>query len=211
MPGSKSGVPIGVAPSIVRVSEGTNMHALRNVSTLLDKLLSVLGRLGAWLGLMLVIAVCTDVGTRYFGLPKPFGWNSTQLQESEYWLHTYLFSLMIGWAYTRDAHVRIDLVRELMSRKLKHVVELVGTSLFLFPFAVLGTWYTSKYAYASFIESETSKSALGLSHVWILKSGIVLMFVLMAFAAISEFFKSLAGLLERRPDNKIHSTSEVNH
>ena len=34
------------------------------------------------------------------------------IQESEYWVHTFLFALVIGYAYTRQAHVRIDLFRE---------------------------------------------------------------------------------------------------
>ncbi|MEO1160698.1 MAG: TRAP transporter small permease subunit, partial [Pseudomonadota bacterium] len=64
-----------------------------------------------WFGLALVVVVCYDVLTRYFGVPKPFGLNSTMVQESEYWLHTFLFALLIGYTYTKQGHVRIDLVR----------------------------------------------------------------------------------------------------
>lgn len=169
------------------------MQLLLMISNLIDKVLSWFGKLGAWCGFLLIIAVCIDVVTRYFGAPKPFGWNSTQLQESEYWLHAFLFMFMIGWAYPRQAHVRIDLVSDLLPQKVRLVIEMIGSSIFLFGFAILGGWYTGKYAYKSIITNETSKSVLGLPNVWILKSALFLMFVLLALAAISQFIKSFAA------------------
>jgi TRAP-type mannitol/chloroaromatic compound transport system permease small subunit len=160
----------------------------------IDRILGFLGKLGAWCGLFLVCVVCVDVVTRYFGVPKPFGWNSTQFQEFEYWMHTFLFALMIGWAYTRQTHVRIDLISDYFPRKVKLIIEIIGCAFFLFGFAALGAWYTGKYAWTSFIADETSKSVLGLPNVWILKSVLFLMFVLMCFAAVSQFIKSVAAL-----------------
>lgn len=171
------------------------MRIFLTFSDVIDRVLSWFGKLGAWCGLLLILVVCFDVITRYFGVPKPFGWNSTQLQESEYWLHAFLFMFMIGWAYSRQAHVRIDLVSDLLPRKVKLVIEMIGASIFLFGFVILGAWYTGKYAYTSILNDESSKSVLGLSNVWILKSALFLMFVLMAFAAISQFIKSFAAFM----------------
>lgn len=182
------------------------MQALLGVSAAIDRLLAFFGKLGAWAGFLLMIAVCVDVVTRYFGVPKPFGWNSTQLQESEYWLHTFLFALMIGYAYTRQAHVRIDLVRDSFPTKLKYLVEMVGIVLFLLTYAALGTWYTYKYALSSFLEHEMSKSTIGLSNIWIVKSALVAMFILMGFAGISQFIKSLAGFRGVLPEEMVVET-----
>ncbi|MCI5078480.1 TRAP transporter small permease subunit [Oricola sp.] len=182
------------------------MQSLLGVSAAIDKLLAFFGRLGAWAGFVLIIAVCVDVATRYFGVPKPFGWNSTQLQESEYWLHTFLFTLMIGYAYKRQAHVRIDLLRDSFPIKVKYLVEMVGIALFLFTYALLGAWYCYKYALSSFLEHEMSKSTIGLSHIWIVKSALVAMFVLMGFAAVSQFIKALAGFRGVLPDDMVAET-----
>lgn len=182
------------------------MQSLLRVSAVIDTILGFVGRIGAWAGFLLMVAICVDVVTRYFGVPKPFGWNSTQLQESEYWLHTFLFTLVIGYAYTRQAHVRIDLVRDRFSTRTKYLVELLGIALFLFTYSLLGAWYCYGYALASFLEHEVSKSTIGLSNIWIVKSSLVAMFVLMGLAAISQFFKALAGYLGVLPDELVAET-----
>ncbi|HUF45616.1 MAG TPA: hypothetical protein VMN43_09735, partial [Aestuariivirgaceae bacterium] len=82
------------------------MDRLLQLSAAIDRLLTVLGRAGSWAAILLMLVVCYDVVSRYYGVPKPFGLNSTQVQESEYWLHSILFALVIGYAYIRQAHVR---------------------------------------------------------------------------------------------------------
>ncbi|QKV19247.1 TRAP transporter small permease subunit [Oricola thermophila] len=182
------------------------MQSLLGLSAALDRILAVFGKIGAWAGFLLIIAVCVDVVTRYFGVPKPFGWNSTQLQESEYWLHTFLFALMIGYAYRHQAHVRIDLLRDNFPTRVKYLVEMVGIAIFLFTYSLLGAWYTFKYARSSFIEQEMSKSTIGLSDIWIVKSALVAMFVLMGIAAISQFIKALAGYRGVLPEGMVAET-----
>ena len=60
------------------------MRSLLGGSDFIDKILSFIANIGAWLGLLLVLVVCYDVSSRYFGVPKPWGLNSTQVQEFEY-------------------------------------------------------------------------------------------------------------------------------
>ncbi len=186
------------------------MRFLLTISDVLDGVLALMAKLGAISGLILVITVCIDVATRYFGIPKPFGFNSTQLQEAEYWFHTFLFTLMLGWAYTKNSHVRIDLVSSMLSSRTRLVIEMIGTVLFLLSFSCLGIWYTGQYALTSFLNDESSKSVLGLSNVWILKSALFLMFILLAAAAISQFIKSLAAYLGTTRDGKTIDPFGVN-
>lgn len=182
------------------------MLALLHLSAALDRLLAVIARIGAWCAVGLIFVVCFDVATRYLGLPKPFGLNSTQVQESEYWLHTFLFALVIGWAYTRQAHVRIDLVRERLPVKARYAIEIFGILVFLLTYAVLGAWFTGLYAEASFLEDEASKSTIGLSDIWILKLALPAMYVLLGLAGISQLIKSVAGLTGRLPADKVAGT-----
>jgi len=171
------------------------MNFLIRLSDILDLFLAFIAKLGALSGFFLIITVCIDVATRYFGAPKPFGLNSTQLQEAEYWLHTFLFTFMIAWAYTKNAHVRIDLVSSNLRFRTRLVIEMIGALFFLSAFSALGIWYTGQYALTAFLNDESSKSVLGLPNVWILKSALFLMFVLLALSAVSQFIKSLAAFL----------------
>ena len=84
------------------------MESALTVSRAIDGFLWVMAKMGAWCALLLVLVVTYDVTTRYLGVPKVFGLTSTMLQESEYWLHSFLIVLVLGYAYTKQSHVRID-------------------------------------------------------------------------------------------------------
>ncbi|MBV2360639.1 TRAP transporter small permease subunit [Thalassococcus sp. CAU 1522] len=177
------------------------MQGLLGLSRMLDRILAICSGLGGWFGLMLVFLVCYDVITRYFGVPKPEGINSTMIQEAEYWLHSALIIFCLAYAYTRNAHVRIDLVREGLSEKSKYWIEAIGLTVALIPYSALGIWLSYPYAKQSFLSGEISKSQTGLSNLWILKAGLVMLFVLLLFAGISQLIKSIAGIRGQLPED----------
>ena len=182
------------------------MRALLKLSASIDRLLAVIARIGMWFAPVLMVIVIYDVGSRYFGLPKPFGLNSTMVQEAEYWAHTVLFALVIGYAYTRQAHVRIDLLRERLPVKARYLIEIFGILFFLFPYVAVAVVYTGVYARISFVEHEVSSSTIGLTNLWILKSFLPLMFVLIGLAGVSQLIKSVAGLFGQLPPEKVAET-----
>lgn len=182
------------------------MQSLLNISAIVDRILGVIGRIGAWAGFLLILVVCYDVITRYFGVPKPFGLNSTQIQESEYWLHAYLFALVIGYAYIKQAHVRIDLIRDRVSLKSKFVIEILGCIFFCIPYSVLAAYLSVGYFMQSYASGEASKSVIGLSHIWLLKLSMPIMFVLLALAGVSVLIKAIAGYNGALPDEMVAET-----
>jgi TRAP-type mannitol/chloroaromatic compound transport system permease small subunit len=123
------------------------------------------------------------------------------LQESEYWLHSFLIVLVVGYAYTKQSHVRIDLIRESLSERAKHLIEITGILLALIPYSFLGAWLSWPYVVRSYTSGEISKSQTGLTDLWILKSGLIILFVLIGLAGISQLIKSIAGLAGKLPEN----------
>lgn len=185
---------------------GGTMHPLLRTSTMLDTIIDRVAMVFVWSSILLMLAVIYDVITRYFGLPRGFGLNATKLQESEYWFHTLLFSFTLAWAYRRQAHVRIDLIRDRLPLKVKFLIEILGCLLFLIPYAVITFYFTLDYVEHSFAQQEVSKSGVGLPHTWIIKSTIPLMFLLLAIAGVSQLLKSVAGFIGVLPDNQVTST-----
>ena len=177
------------------------MQGLLGFARLLDRVLAFFSGIGGWLGAVLVLVVCYDVITRYFGMPKPEGINSTMIQEAEYWLHSALIVFCIGYAYARGAHVRIDLVREGLPDRKKYWIEVIGLTLALIPYTVIGIWMAYPYARQSFLSGEISKSQTGLSNLWILKAGMIIMFVLLLFAGISQLIKAISGIRGELPED----------
>ena len=132
------------------------MQSALTVSRAIDGFLWVMAKIGAWCALLLVLVVTYDVTTRYLGVPKVFGLTSTMLQESEYWLHSFLIVLVVGYAYTKQSHVRIDLIRENLSDRAKYMIEVAGILLALIPYSFLGAWLSWPYVVRSFTSGKIS-------------------------------------------------------
>lgn len=177
------------------------MDRVLGISRTIDRFLWLMAKVGSWCALLLVLVVTYDVTTRYLGVPKVFGLTSTKLQESEYWLHSFLIVFVVGYAYTKQSHVRIDLIRENLSDRAKYIIEMTGILLALIPYSFLGAWLSWPYVVRSFNSGEISKSQTGLTDLWILKSGLIILFVLIGLAGISQLIKSIAGLAGKLPND----------
>ncbi|MGF1608085.1 MAG: TRAP transporter small permease subunit [Kiloniellales bacterium] len=180
------------------------MEWLFRFSDWVDRVLTWIARVAAWAGVVLIGITIFDVVTRRF-----FVLGSTKLQELEWHFHTILFSFLLGYAYLKDAHVRIDLIREGLSNRLQWWIELLGCLLFLLPYCVLVVYFSYDFALRSYMDSETSASATGLTHRWIIKSTIPIGFSLLGLAGIAVALRKIAELFgppELR--EKVHEIEE---
>ncbi len=147
------------------------------------------GRVAAWVALPLIFVIVFDVITRRF-----FVLGSTKLQDLEWHLHAVLFLFCLGFAYMKDAHVRIDLVREKLSERTKLWIELVGCLLFLIPYASVVIYYGEDWWLRSFMMDEAAESATGLPHRWIIKAALPIGFIVLLISAISMTLRKVLQL-----------------
>ena len=159
---------------------------LLNISKILEKLVTFFGKLGSWMALPLISIIIFDIITRRF-----FVLGSTKLQEMEWHLHTSLFLLVLGYAYLKDAHVRIEIVREQFSTMLKAILETLGICLFLIPYTVLVIYFGIDFVNRSLSMNEVSSALTGLSHRWIIKSFIPIGMFLLFLAGVSLLVKNI--------------------
>jgi TRAP-type mannitol/chloroaromatic compound transport system permease small subunit len=181
------------------------MELLIRVSDLLDRVIIKIGKVAAWAGLALILVTIFDVVTRRF-----FVLGSTKLQELEWHFHVILFAFCLGYAYLKDAHVRIDLVREKLSERAQWWIEMAGCLLFLIPYCVLVVWYGINFTERSFATSEVSASATGLSYRWLIKSTIPIGFTLLGLAGITVLLRKIVELFgPEELRRKVHSIEEA--
>lgn len=165
------------------------MELLVKISDGIDAALGRIARVAAWAGVALILVTVFDVVTRRFLVL-----GSTKLQELEWHLHVVLFVFLLGYAYLKDSHVRIDLVRERLSDRTQWWIELAGCLFFLIPYCVLVVWLGIDFAYRSFAIDEVSASATGLSHRWIIKACLPLGFLLLGLSGLTVALRKLAEL-----------------
>ncbi|MGB5834093.1 MAG: TRAP transporter small permease subunit [Thiohalocapsa sp.] len=141
------------------------------------KLVGVLERANAWIGngvswlsLAMVLVTFLVVVLRY-----AFDAGSIAMQESVTYMHATLF--MIGAAYTLqlNGHVRVDIFYQRFSRRGRAWVDLLGTLLLLIPvclFILTSSWH---YVTESWSIHEGSREAGGIPAVYLLKTLLVVM------------------------------------
>lgn len=158
---------------------------------ILENISELSGRLIAWLTLLIVIVTFLVVVLRY-----GFNIGSIALQESTSYFHALVF--MLGAAYTlkHDGHVRVDIFYRQMSQTKKAWVDLLGTLFLLFPvclFIFITSW---DYVYTSWALLEESGEVGGLAYVYILKTTLLIMPVLLMVQGTALALKNLITIRE---------------
>ena len=151
--------------------------------------IALCGKVVAWLTLVMVLLAFAIVVLRY-GLNLGWIW----LQESVTYLHVTVFTVVAAWALQQDGHVRVDIFYATMSDKKRALVDLVGTLIFLVPFCIFILVTALPYVSSSWKLLETSREAGGLPMVFLLKSLILIMPLLLlgqAFINSTDAIKTL--------------------
>ena len=157
----------------------------------LDNINEITGRFIAWFTLMIVAITFLVVILRY-----GFDIGSIALQESVSYFHTFVF--MLGAAYTlkHDGHVRVDIFYRKMNKTKKAWVDLLGTLFLLFPvclFILISSW---DYVFTSWTQLEQSGEAGGLAYVYILKTALLIMPILLMLQGAVLVMKNFLTLKE---------------
>ena len=189
------------------------MRGLLHFADLLERIVLTAGRAGSWLSLPLIAVIIFDVITRKIYFTQQLIMNSwaheyfssTKLQEWEWHLHTMLFLLSLGFAYSRNSHVRVDLVREKIPSLGQVWIELIGVVFFMLPYVLIVLYFGWAFLVQSYVSDEVSSAMTGLSHRWLIKSFLVIGLGLALFAGVAMLIRTLAYLLrpEMRDDIKL--------
>jgi len=158
------------------------------------------GRAVSWLALFMVLVEFLVVFLRYaFDL----GWIA--MQESVTYMHATLF--MVGAAYTlqRNGHVRVDIFYQKLSQQGRAWVDLLGTLLLLVPVCAFILWVSWDYVWESWELMEGSREAGGIPGVYVLKTLIIAMPVLVLMQGVAWILRNglfLAGIEAALPDGR---------
>jgi TRAP-type mannitol/chloroaromatic compound transport system permease small subunit len=191
------------------------MGALLNLASVFDRIARTVGKLAGWIILPLIFVIIFDVVTRkvdfirlYFSdFSINYGYSvSTMLQDLEWHLHGVLLLLTFGFGYLMNAHVRVDIFRENLSRKGQAWLEFLGLVLMALPFLLLMLYYTGRFAIISFGQGEGSESMTGIPWRYVVKSFMFIGFLIVTMATIATLIRVTAYLFGT-PDQR-HSAHQ---
>lgn len=164
------------------------MRGLLSLSNGINATLERIAHWGAWCFILCIITICFDVVTRKFGFQLAIGGidlGSTRLQELEWHFHGVLFLTWLGYAYVKDAHVRIDIATAGLPQRQQAWLELLGCIAFALPYLLVAVPYAHDFFVTSFRQWEGSSAPNGLGMRWIIKAFLYFGFLSVLAAVIS--------------------------
>ena len=159
------------------------MHALIDK---LERFIDWSGRTVSWLTLLMVIVTFVVVVLRYV---FDIGWIA--LQESVTYMHAMVFLVGAAWGLQQQAHVRVDIFYSRFSAKTRAWVDMIGSVVFLLPVMLFIVWISWVYVIDSWSVLEGSREAGGLPAVFLLKSLILVLAVLLILQALVLITRSI--------------------
>ena len=176
----------------------------------LDTIARSIGKKIGWIILPLIAVIMFDVITRkidvtriYFsGFTMEYGISvSTILQDLQWHFHGALLMLTFGFGYLSNAHVRVDVFRELFRYKVQAWLEFWGLIILAIPFLILMVNYSIDITVLSFNQGEGSESMTGLGQRWFIKSAMIVGFTIALMAVIATLVR-LIGFLFGSDEDK---------
>lgn len=160
-------------------------QVLRNIARKIDALQDRFGRFVSWIMLLMVLVVFTDVLLRYL-----FRTSAVWLQELEWHLFGVVYMLGAGYTMLYDEHVRVDILYSRWSVRKKAWSDLILYLVFFYPSAIMIVWTTIPFVRDSFHVYEGSPDPGGIPLRFLLKSVIIVGFLVLMIQAFSQVVKN---------------------
>ena len=111
-----------------------------------------------------------------------------------------LVLLTIGAAYVSGSHVRVDVLRERFSPRVRSAIELLGGLLFVLPFGAVVMWYGTDMVMTTLQAGERAAVLLGAPMRWLLVAAIPFGIELFLVAVLTRMARHLFFLTGDLPD-----------
>jgi TRAP-type mannitol/chloroaromatic compound transport system permease small subunit len=175
------------------------MSFLLQISRLIDAISELIGKMAMWL-----ILAATLISTGNALIRKIFGTSSNAWLEIQWYLFAAVFMLGGGYAFLRNAHVRIDFISSRFSDRTRNWIDIGGILIFLFPLCYMMATMGWPLFVNAYVSGEMSSNSGGLIR-WPVYALIPLGFALLFLQGLSELIKRFAFLTGRGPDVLSHS------
>lgn len=174
-----------------------------NLADGMDRISRSVGKGASWLILPLIFIIMFDVVTRKIeyisrwsaDITIEYGYSvSFILQDLQWHIHGVLLMMTFGMGYLANAHVRVDIFREMGSRRRQSWIELCGLLFLAIPFLVLAIAKSIDMVTISYSQGEGSESLVGIPWRYVIKSVLPIGFVILMMAALATLIRAATHL-----------------
>lgn len=185
------------------------LKTLLSATRAVDAITTWIGKRIAWLILAAVVVSALNAAVR-----KIFDTSSNSWLELQWVLFSMVFLLCSPWTLLANEHIRIDIVNNMLPRRLRDGIDVVGHAFFLLPLTIIMVVTGIPFFYRSIEINEQSGNAGGLPQ-WPAKSLVMIGFAMLFIQGVSELIKRIAIMRNLIPDPhamQVHALeAEVEH
>ncbi len=185
------------------------MQSLLKLSRGIDAFTRWTGKRLAWLILLAVVVSALNAIIR-----KTLDTSSNSWLELQWVLFSMVFLLCSPWTLLDNEHIRIDIVNQMLPKRVRDSIDVVGHVFFLMPLCVIMVITGVPFFLRSAEINEQSSNAGGLPQ-WPAKSLIMIGFAFLLIQCLSELIKRIAVMRGIIPDphaSQVHALeAEVEH
>jgi len=186
--------PMGTIKTAEAQLGGSSLQSLLKLSRGIDAFTRWTGKRLAWLILLAVVVSALNAVIR-----KIFDTSSNSWLELQWVLFSIVFLLCSPWTLLDNEHIRIDIVNNLLPKKVRSSIDILGHAFFLLPLTIVMIITGGPFFLRSFEINEQSGNAGGLPQ-WPAKSLVIVGFAFLLVQGISELIKRVAVMRGIIPD-----------
>ena len=134
------------------------MGKLLRFSRAIDTVNTTIGRVIAWALLVAIVVSAANASVR-----KLLNTSSNAWLEIQWILFGAVFLLCAAWTLIANEHIRIDIVNNMLPKRVRNWIDVVGHVLFLMPMALVVAYLGWPFFWRSLLQNEQSSNAGGLA------------------------------------------------
>ncbi|MDY7117808.1 TRAP transporter small permease subunit [Halomonas sp. SSL-5] len=166
------------------------------IARAIDALNEGFGRLIAPLLAVITLIVIYDIAARFFiGRPSDWAFDVTKMLFGAH------FMLMAAYGLRHHAHVEVDVLKRLLSRRKQAALDLVGYLVFFVPFIWMLLTFGWAFFERSFSRGETTYGMMSIP-VYPVKGVIVVAAVLLLLQAVAVVIRAFSELRKTDPNKE---------
>ena len=170
------------------------LKTLLPVTRVVDAVNTWIGKRIAWLILAAVVVSAVNATVR-----KIFDTSSNSWLELQWVLFSAVFLLCAPWTLLDNEHIRIDIVNNMLPKRVRDSIDAVGHAFFLLPLTIIMVVTGIPFFLRSVEINEQSGNAGGLPQ-WPSKALIMVAFAMLLIQGVSELVKRIAVMRDLIPD-----------
>src|SRR5258708_6959568 len=176
------------------IGGGLSLQSLLKLSNGIDAFTRWVGKRLAWLILVAVVVSALNAIVR-----KTLDTSSNSWLELQWVLFSIVFLMCSSWTLLDNEHIRIDIINNMMPKKVRDGIDIIGHAFFLIPLTIVMIITGVPFFRRSIEINEQSGNAGGLPQ-WPAKSLIMIGFAMLLVQGISELIKRIAVMRGLIPD-----------